>query len=61
MRHLADHPAPENAALRLRHFLRLAREEGVHPATRALHARRPSPPAETRLKPVLRILRGREA
>ena len=61
MRHLADHPAPEDAALRLRHFLRLARAERPHPAPRALHRRRPSPPAEGRLTPVLRILRGRGA
>lgn len=61
MRHLADHPSPEDAPLRLRHFLRLERERLPHPIARALHARRPSPPAETRLKPVLRILRGHEA
>jgi hypothetical protein len=34
-RHIADHPEPENAALRLRHFVRLAREEMPHPPTRA--------------------------
>ncbi|MBP1806403.1 hypothetical protein [Rubellimicrobium aerolatum] len=56
-RHIADHPSPENAALRLRHFLRLAREEQRHPAVRALHARRPATPAEGRLKPLLRVLR----
>jgi hypothetical protein len=58
-RHIADHPAPENAALRLRHFLRLAREEMRHPVARALHARRPAAPAEGRLRPLLRMLRAR--
>jgi hypothetical protein len=56
-RHIADHPSPENAALRLKHFLRLAREEMRHPAVRALHARRPAAPAEGRLQPLLRLLR----
>jgi hypothetical protein len=59
-RHIADHPSPENAALRLKHFLRLARAEGPHPAIRALHARRPATSAESRLKPLLRMLRGRD-
>ncbi len=58
-RHIADHPAPENAALRLKHFLRLEREEMRHPAVRALHARRPAAPSEGRLKPILRLLRDR--
>ncbi len=58
-RHIADHPAPENAALRLRHFLRIAREEMRHPAVRALDAQRQATPAEGRLKPVLRMLRDR--
>ena len=57
-RHIADHPSPENEGLRLKHFLRLAREEMRHPATRLLHARRPAAPAEGRLKPVLRMLRN---
>jgi hypothetical protein len=60
-RHIADHPSPENAGLRLRHFLRLAREENRHPAVRALHARRPASSAESRLKPLLRMLRQRDA
>ena len=59
-RHIADHPSPENAALRLWHFLRLARAEGLHPAVRALHVRRPATSAESRLKPLLRMLRGRD-
>ncbi|WP_210530099.1 hypothetical protein [Rubellimicrobium arenae] len=59
-RHIADHPAPENAALRLRHFLRLAREEMPHPAVRTLHMRRPATPAEGRLKPLLKMLRNRD-
>lgn len=57
-RHIADHPAPEDAGLRLKHFLRLARQEGRHHATRALHVRRPAAPAEGRLKPLLRVLRN---
>ena len=56
-RHIADHPEPEDATLRHRHFLRLAREEMRHPATRELHIRRPAAPAEGRLKPILRVLR----
>jgi hypothetical protein len=59
-RHIADHPSPEDAGLRLKHFLRLAREEERHPAARALHVRRPSPPAEGRLKPVLAMLHDPE-
>jgi hypothetical protein len=58
-RHIADHPAPEDAALRLKHFLRLEREETSHPAVRALHARRPAAPSEGRLKPILSLLRQR--
>lgn len=57
-RHIADHPSPENEGLRLKHFLRLAREELRHPVARALHARRPAAPAEGRLKPLLRMLRN---
>ena len=60
-RHIADHPEPENAALRLKHFLRLDREEMPHPAVRALHARRPAASAEGRLKPLLRMLRNRSS
>ena len=58
-RHLADHPAPEDGSLRLARFLRLAREEGRHPAIRLLHARRPAASAEGRLAPMLRMLRRR--
>ncbi len=58
-RHIADHPEPEDAALRVRHFLRLAREEDRHPALRALHVRRPAAPAEGRLRPLLQVLRDR--
>lgn len=57
-RHIVDHPAPEDAGLRLRHFLRLARQEQRHPAARLLHARRPAAPAEGRLRPLLRMLRN---
>ena len=57
-RHIADHPSPENEGLRLKHFLRLAREEMRHPVARALHARRPAASAEGRLKPLLRMLRN---
>lgn len=56
-RHVADHPSPEDAGLRLKHFLRLARQEARHPAARLLHARRPASPAEGRLRPLLRMLR----
>lgn len=57
-RHLADRPRIDGAA-RLARFLHLDRAERPHPAARALHARRPALPAEGRLKPFLRILRGR--
>lgn len=60
-RHIADHPSPENDGLRLRHFLRLAREEDRHPAVKSLHVRRPASPAEGRLQPLLRMLRRRDA
>ncbi|TNC72437.1 hypothetical protein [Rubellimicrobium roseum] len=59
-RHIVDHPAPENAGLRLRHFLRLAREDGRHPAAQALDRRRREVPAEETLQPVLRMLRDRD-
>ncbi len=58
-RHLADRPRLDGAAARLARFLRLERTGGPHPAARALHVRRPALPAEGRLKPFLRILRGR--
>jgi hypothetical protein len=58
-RHLADRPRLDGAASRLRRFLHLERAEAPHPAARALHARRPALPTEGRLKPFLRILRGR--
>ena len=60
-RHIADHPSPENEGLRLKHFLRLAREELRHPAARLLHARRPAATAEGRLRPLLRMLRRRSS
>lgn len=60
-RHLADRPRTPDAGARLVRFLRIARREGLHPAARLLHARRPSPPAEGRLAPFLRILHGRSA
>jgi hypothetical protein len=60
-RHIADHPTPEDriedGGLRLRHFLRLAREEERHPTARRLHRHRPAAPAEGRLRPLLRVLR----
>jgi hypothetical protein len=59
-RHIADHPAPEDAALRLKHFLRIEREDTRHPAVQALHLRCPAVPAETQLTPILRMLRERE-
>ncbi len=62
-RHLADRPRLEDAGARLARFLRLDRagapHGGPHPAARALHVRRPALPAEGRLRPFLRILRGR--
>jgi hypothetical protein len=56
-RHIADHPSPEDSGLRLRHFLRLARQAQPHPAVRVLHVRRPAATAEGRLKPLLRMLK----
>jgi hypothetical protein len=58
-RHLADRPRLDGTTARLARFLRLARAERPHPAARLLHARRPALPAEGRLGPFLRILRGR--
>ena len=60
-RHLADRPRTPDQGARLARFLALARAEGLHPAVRALHARRPAWPAEGRLRPYLSILRGRSA
>ena len=60
-RHLADRPRTPDAGARLAQFLRIARAESLHPAVRALHARRPAWRAEGRLKPFLRILHGRSA
>lgn len=56
-----DVPEGLPGGARLVRFLRLDRAEGLHPAVRALHARRPAGPAEGRLRPFLRILRGRLA
>lgn len=61
-RHVADRTREAaTTPARVLHFLRLARAEGRHPALRALHERRPAPPAEGRLAPFLRIARGRSA
>ncbi len=59
-RHIADHPAPEDASLRLKHFLRIEREEQRHPAVQALHVCRPASPAEAQLGPILKVLRERD-
>ena len=38
-RHLIDHAAPQAEGPRMKHFLELARKEGLHPAIRALNQR----------------------
>lgn len=59
LHHLGLRPRAEDAGARVARFLGLDRAEGPHAAARLLHARRPSGTAEARLRPFLRLLRGR--
>lgn len=60
-RHITDHSALADAGRRLREFLRIDRQDVVHPAVRALHVRVPGKAEhDTRLAQYLRIARGRE-
>ena len=55
-RHIIDQPAPQDDAARLKHFLDLARKEGVHPAVREL-TQRPADRTARKAQEFLRIER----
>lgn len=52
-RHITDHAEPQAEGARMKHFLDLARKEGVHPAVRELNER----PAERGARKVQEYLR----
>jgi hypothetical protein len=52
-RHVIDHAAPKAEGARVKHFLDLARKEGVHPAILGLNQR----PAERSARKVQEFLR----
>lgn len=52
-RHIIDHAAPKADGTRVKHFLDLARKEGVHPAVQELGQR----PAERGARKVQEYLR----
>lgn len=57
-RHIIDQPRPADDAPRLREFLRIDRQNGLHPAPRVLHQRPLDARGATRLREFLRIERG---
>lgn len=52
-RHIIDHARPEAEGARVRHFLDLARKEGLHPAIKELNQR----PADRSARKVQEFLR----
>jgi len=52
-RHILDRATPQAEGARVKHFLDLARREGVHPATRELNQR----PADRSARKVQEFLR----
>ncbi len=61
-RHIIDRDTLRDTGLRLREFLRIDRESGLHPATVKLHAnQRHAEDEGQRLRHFLRIERGRSA
>lgn len=60
-RHIIDKSSLRDATLRLREFLRIDREAGLHPAVRALHVRVQDDRANARMAHYLRIERGHQA
>jgi hypothetical protein len=61
-RHIIDREALRDSGLRLRQFLRIDRESGLHPAVVRLHAtQRHAEDKGARLAHYLRIERGRSA
>ncbi|MGD9919591.1 MAG: hypothetical protein AB7U46_16395 [Paenirhodobacter sp.] len=55
-RHLIDHAAPQAEGPRMKHFLDLARKEGVHPAIRELN-QRPQARSARKISEFLRVER----
>lgn len=55
-RHLIDHAAAKAEGTRLKHFLDLARKEGVHPAIRELN-QRPQARSARKISEFLRVAR----
>ncbi len=60
-RHIIDKPAERDPVTRMRAFLRIDRESGLHPAVRRLHAGRDVARGPARLGQFLRNARGRTA
>jgi hypothetical protein len=60
-RHIIDKPATPDPLARMRAFLRIDRESGLHPAVRRIHAERMPVRGPVRLSQFLRNARGRTA
>ena len=59
-RHIIDHAAPKAEGARVKHFLDLARKEGVHPAVQDLN-QRPADRGARKVHEYLRIDREEKA
>ncbi len=59
-RHVLDHATPQAEGARVKHFLDLARKEGVHPATLELN-QRPADRSARKVQEFLRIDREESA
>jgi hypothetical protein len=60
-RHVLDKPKSRDDSIRTREFLRLAREDGLHPASRELHKRPHEARGLQKVQAYLRIERGQSA
>jgi hypothetical protein len=60
-RHVIDKSTLRDTAQRVREFLRIDRQAGLHPAVRALHVRVQDERGSARLEQYLRIERGRQS
>lgn len=56
-RHIIDHSAPKAEGSRVKHFLELARREGVHPVVAGM-SKRPLSRTARKVEEFLRIERG---
>lgn len=57
-RHVIDKPKQRDDSIRTREFVRLAREEGRHPASQELHKRPHGARGNEKVKAYTRIERG---